>query len=229
MRDVAGRAGVALGTLYRYFNSKDHLLAACQAEQVKAIRARLRRRPVPAGSPYERVMAVVDRATRAMERSPRATAAMLRAITSPDPAVVPCQAEAFRFDGRDARRRHGRRGALAARRRDPDPGHVWFSSLLGWVNGWSTVGRWAELEGATGSSWPTRVPAPNGSPRPREEGEAPSGPPPRCAGVDLAVPDGEGRRDARAAANSTPEWRRRGVGEQNTAPFPFVPSGLAPR
>ncbi len=94
MRDVAGRAGVALGTLYRYFNSKDHLLAACQAEQVKAIRARLRRRPVPAGSPYERVMAVVDRATRAMERSPRATAAMLRAITSPDPAVVPCQAEA---------------------------------------------------------------------------------------------------------------------------------------
>ena len=30
MRDVAGEAGVALGTIYRYFASKDHLLAACQ-------------------------------------------------------------------------------------------------------------------------------------------------------------------------------------------------------
>ena len=30
MRDVAARAQVALGTIYRYFSSKDHLLAACQ-------------------------------------------------------------------------------------------------------------------------------------------------------------------------------------------------------
>ena len=27
MRDVATKAGVALGTIYRYFSSKDHLLA----------------------------------------------------------------------------------------------------------------------------------------------------------------------------------------------------------
>src|SRR5262249_57103235 len=32
MRDVASRAQVALGTIYRYFSSKDHLLAACQLE-----------------------------------------------------------------------------------------------------------------------------------------------------------------------------------------------------
>ena len=32
MRDVAARAQVALGTIYRYFSSKDHLLAACQLE-----------------------------------------------------------------------------------------------------------------------------------------------------------------------------------------------------
>ena len=32
MRDVAGRAQVALGTIYRYFSSKDHLLAAAQVE-----------------------------------------------------------------------------------------------------------------------------------------------------------------------------------------------------
>ena len=32
MRDVAERSGVALGTAYRYFSSKDHLLAAAMAE-----------------------------------------------------------------------------------------------------------------------------------------------------------------------------------------------------
>ena len=32
MRDVAERSGVALGTAYRYFSSKDHLLAAAWAD-----------------------------------------------------------------------------------------------------------------------------------------------------------------------------------------------------
>ena len=32
MRDVAARADVALGTLYRYFSSKDQLLAAVRAD-----------------------------------------------------------------------------------------------------------------------------------------------------------------------------------------------------
>src|SRR5207247_454894 len=40
MRDVAGRADVALGTLYRYFPSKDHLLIAALAEQVTALQRR---------------------------------------------------------------------------------------------------------------------------------------------------------------------------------------------
>ena len=32
MRDVAERSGVALGTAYRYFSSKDHLLAAAMSD-----------------------------------------------------------------------------------------------------------------------------------------------------------------------------------------------------
>ncbi len=151
MRDVASRAGVAMGTLYRYFDSKDHLLAACQVEQVRAIRGRLRRRPVRGGSPYERVMAVVDRATRAMESSPGATAALLRAISSPDPSVTPLQAEAAgamasMLDDAMGGVEPGRRAAITR-----VLGHVWFSALLGWVNGWSTVGEVrSELEEATG-------------------------------------------------------------------------------
>ena len=41
MRDVAARAQVALGTIYRYFASKDHLLAACQVELWRAQSDRL--------------------------------------------------------------------------------------------------------------------------------------------------------------------------------------------
>ena len=37
MRDVASTASVALGTIYRYFSSKDHLLAACQVEWSKDV------------------------------------------------------------------------------------------------------------------------------------------------------------------------------------------------
>ena len=37
MRDVASRAQVALGTIYRYFSSKDHVLAACQLELWRAM------------------------------------------------------------------------------------------------------------------------------------------------------------------------------------------------
>jgi AcrR family transcriptional regulator len=45
MRDVAVRASVALGTIYRYFTSKDHLLAAACVGWVGDLERRLARRP----------------------------------------------------------------------------------------------------------------------------------------------------------------------------------------
>ena len=45
MRDVASEAGVALWTIYRYFASKDHLLAACQVEFARGEQRRLELRP----------------------------------------------------------------------------------------------------------------------------------------------------------------------------------------
>ena len=41
MRDVAARADVAMGTVYRYFTSKDHLLAAALVHWVEQLDARL--------------------------------------------------------------------------------------------------------------------------------------------------------------------------------------------
>ena len=45
MRDVAATADVALGTIYRYFSSKDHLLAEALVSWVNDLGRRVHARP----------------------------------------------------------------------------------------------------------------------------------------------------------------------------------------
>ena len=47
MRDVAARADVAMGTVYRYFTSKDHLLAATLVHWVEMLDTRMVQHPPP--------------------------------------------------------------------------------------------------------------------------------------------------------------------------------------
>ena len=56
MREVADDAGVALGTLYRYFPSKVHLLVAALASQFEQAEAITERRPIVGDTAHERVM-----------------------------------------------------------------------------------------------------------------------------------------------------------------------------
>src|SRR4029079_15867554 len=88
MRDVAAKADVALGTLYRYFPSKDHLLIAALAEQVSTLHRRLNQKPARGGTPTDRVVDVLHRASRALEREPKLTAAVVARLSSPDPEVA---------------------------------------------------------------------------------------------------------------------------------------------
>ncbi|WP_235435782.1 TetR family transcriptional regulator [Mycobacterium sp. EPa45] len=88
MRDVAQRAGVALATLYRYFSSKENLLAAALADWQK----RLTRRILSGGGPPDSdplpgVLDYLRRAQRAFNRNPAMTALMLQMMTSTDPEV----------------------------------------------------------------------------------------------------------------------------------------------
>ena len=79
MRDVAARAEVALGTLYRHYPSKDHLLLAALTEQAESAAAARRvrrrdahrRRPAP-GESRARAPAAADR--RAGDRAHRTRA-----------------------------------------------------------------------------------------------------------------------------------------------------------
>lgn len=138
MRDVATRAQVALGTIYRYFTSKDQLLAAALVEWASDLERRLAQKPPKGDRPADRVVDVLRRASRAMERNPTLTAALVTAIASPDPAV-----RQFQYDV-DKIMVTLVAGALEG---VPDEegirrvlSWVWFAALIGWVNGWSNAG-----------------------------------------------------------------------------------------
>ncbi|MCV7348027.1 TetR family transcriptional regulator [Mycolicibacterium rhodesiae] len=88
MRDVAQRAGVALATLYRYFSSKENLLAAALADWQKRLTRRMLSGGGPAdGDPLPAVLDYLRRAQRAFNRNPAMTALMLQMMTSTDPEV----------------------------------------------------------------------------------------------------------------------------------------------
>ncbi|HYZ92109.1 MAG TPA: TetR family transcriptional regulator [Actinomycetota bacterium] len=135
MRDVAARADVALGTLYRYFSSKDQLLAAVRADWTSALERRLGRQPLEGASRAERVIDFLTRATRPLEKRPRLAEALVLSVATRDPHASAYQREVSSWMDRivvdalcdlpdeDA---HGIREVL---------GHVWNSVLLAWVNG----------------------------------------------------------------------------------------------
>jgi AcrR family transcriptional regulator len=139
MRDVASRASVALGTIYRYFTSKDQLLAAAMVEWLGQLEQQVAQRPPRGDTAAERVVDVVRRANRTLGRNPRLTAALVTAVAAPDPDVVALHRESSAAMQR----------ILSASMGDLDEAtkadvvrvlnHVWFSALLAWVHGWTDV------------------------------------------------------------------------------------------
>jgi AcrR family transcriptional regulator len=75
---VAAHAGVALGTLYRHFRSKDDLLVAALASEAAALAARMARKPPSGPTALERVTAYFAAATRTLCRKPKLARAVLR-------------------------------------------------------------------------------------------------------------------------------------------------------
>lgn len=135
MRDVAARADVALGTLYRYFASKDHLLAAAWAHWAGRLEPRIMSRPLQGGTMAEAATDFLHRATRAFEREPRLAAAVLTAAVSTDSFAAEPQQEASSLVGRILM------SVLTPLPEDEANGvkevlnHVWYSALLRWVSG----------------------------------------------------------------------------------------------
>lgn len=140
MRDVSQRADVALGTIYRYFSSKDHLLAAAQIEWSLALEEEVGKRPLRPGRIADRMAEVLRRAIRILDYEPKLTAALISALASSDRSVGICQQELAEVMNR-----------IQAKAFPPgfDPDErdriirtlelVWFSVLISWVNGWMGI------------------------------------------------------------------------------------------
>jgi len=88
MRAVAERADVALGTLYRYFPSKIHLLVSGLAREFEQATERLDRITVPGDTATDRLLYVLGRTTRSMQRDPNLTEAMIRAFMFADTSAA---------------------------------------------------------------------------------------------------------------------------------------------
>ncbi|MEU6717558.1 TetR family transcriptional regulator [Nonomuraea sp. NPDC046802] len=80
MRTVAERAGVALGTLYRYFPSKMDLVVAVVGEEIDLLESSIERRPPGATTPASRAVDVLMRATRGLMREPELADALIRSL-----------------------------------------------------------------------------------------------------------------------------------------------------
>ncbi len=98
IREVADRGGVALGTLYRYFPSKEQLFAHVLLEWASDFDGRLRRRGPELGDDVERLRLVLRRAISAFERSPNFFQLITVLEVADDPAVeAPFRAYSERF------------------------------------------------------------------------------------------------------------------------------------
>lgn len=135
MRDVSITANVALATIYRYFSSKDDLLAAAMTEWTARLRGRVAQSPPRGDTRVEQMIDVLTRACRAMERQPKLSEALVRALSSADTGV--------RESGADVQRQIASMGDQILADLDPEVradilaalGHVWYSTLVSWANG----------------------------------------------------------------------------------------------
>ncbi|MGI5273804.1 TetR family transcriptional regulator [Nonomuraea sp. CA-218870] len=89
MRTVAERAGVALGTLYRYFPSKMDLVVAVVGEEIDLLESSIERRPPSADTASGRAVDVLMRATRGLMREPELADALIRSLILADDVEIP--------------------------------------------------------------------------------------------------------------------------------------------
>ncbi len=157
MKDIAERADVSLGTVYRYFSSKDHLVAAALLDWSRELDRRTGRRGAraaspsgsPASPPADRLVAVLGQALRAYQRRPVYARLLVMVATSTDPNASECFAQM----------RPVVFGALGRAIDDVEPdtrdrilmviGAVWYHCLVEWVNGRMTPADVTSMLGTT--------------------------------------------------------------------------------
>lgn len=142
MRAVAEQAEVALGTLYRYFPSKIHLLVTALAREFERAEKVLATRAISGDTPADRVITVLRRTTRGLQGDPHLTDALTRAFMFADKSV----AQEIHLVGMLLTRMLTRAMHPGSDDVSDDDiaiarviGDVWLSALVAWVTGRSTA------------------------------------------------------------------------------------------
>lgn len=87
-RDVAANAGVALGTLYKRFRSKEDILVAAIEREAEMLERRMEQKPAVGSTPLDRVVTFFTIVTRGLCKKPKYARAVLRAMASGEPEVA---------------------------------------------------------------------------------------------------------------------------------------------
>ena len=148
LRDVAADAGVALGTLYRRFRSKEELLVAALEFEVENLEKRFSARPPTGTDEIERVMGFFDLVVRGLLRRQNLARALLKAVSSGDPELTQKMAA---YHARIERMlvmalrdevildAEGNLAVLASGSREGQAAEtlnqVWYALLMGWAGG----------------------------------------------------------------------------------------------
>jgi AcrR family transcriptional regulator len=143
LRDVAASAGVALGTLYRHFRSKEDLLVAALAAQVEQLERRMDTHPARGANTLDRVTAFFTTATQGLCRRPMLARAILRAAASGQPELAE---KVARFHGAITTQiKKALLGPAASEANGSSTNgsdavavvleQVWFTALVGWAGG----------------------------------------------------------------------------------------------
>lgn len=155
MRAVAERAGVAVGTIYRYYSGKDEILTAGLAGWLVRTRRQVEAGGARGDTPCERLYWLLDRLADSTEGHRLLICALVQAFNSPDPAAQVHKLEveqefqalvvtaigpgsAIDADGHgDSEDEMHRVDAAGVARL---MGHVWTSALSRWAAGLASDG-----------------------------------------------------------------------------------------
>jgi AcrR family transcriptional regulator len=146
-RDVAANAGVALGTLYKRFRSKEEILCAALEREAETLERRMELKPATGKTAVERLGSFFQIITQGMLKKPRFARAVIRAMASGEEGVAKTVAS---YQGRitglliASMRGVGRLTFTDASERPVTEKEVklalllqqlWFASLVGWSAG----------------------------------------------------------------------------------------------
>jgi TetR/AcrR family transcriptional regulator, cholesterol catabolism regulator len=137
LRDVADKASVALGTVYKRFRGKEDILIAALEREMETFDMMIRTYPIPGDRPVDRVAQFFALATTALCAKPNFARAVLKALSSGDPSLTE---RVTRF--------HTSVGTLinltiAGEGNTPPSDQriafllqqIWFAQLVGWMGG----------------------------------------------------------------------------------------------